>query len=223
MALPSTAGEKPQPSRIVRTSGFFRLPAITGGTPSARRTARRAPSSSSMRRSWLYFAMRSVRLAEPVLIWPAPRGHRQVRDERIFRFARAVRDDRRCSPRSAAICIASSVSVSVPIWFTLIRIELAMPFSMPCASRSVLVTNRSSPTSWILLAERLRQQLPALPIVFRHAVFNRDDRILPHPIGPELHHLLGGALALVGFLEDVLASCPCRRIRWPPGSSAMPI
>src|SRR5260370_40101038 len=29
------------------------------------------PSSSSMRRSWLYFAMRSVRLAEPVLIWPA--------------------------------------------------------------------------------------------------------------------------------------------------------
>ena len=24
-----------------------------------------------MRRSWLYLAMRSVRLAEPVLIWPA--------------------------------------------------------------------------------------------------------------------------------------------------------
>src|SRR6266446_5554239 len=30
-----------------------------------------APNSSSMRRSWLYLAMRSVRLAEPVLIWPA--------------------------------------------------------------------------------------------------------------------------------------------------------
>jgi hypothetical protein len=29
------------------------------------------PSSSSMRRSWLYLAMRSVREAEPVLIWPA--------------------------------------------------------------------------------------------------------------------------------------------------------
>jgi hypothetical protein len=25
-----------------------------------------------MRRSWLYFAMRSERDAEPVLIWPAP-------------------------------------------------------------------------------------------------------------------------------------------------------
>src|SRR5262249_6888350 len=30
-----------------------------------------SPSSSSIRRSWLYFAMRSVRLADPVLICPA--------------------------------------------------------------------------------------------------------------------------------------------------------
>jgi hypothetical protein len=29
------------------------------------------PRSSAMRRSWLYFAIRSVRLALPVLIWPA--------------------------------------------------------------------------------------------------------------------------------------------------------
>jgi hypothetical protein len=29
------------------------------------------PSSSSIRKSWLYLAMRSDRLAEPVLIWPA--------------------------------------------------------------------------------------------------------------------------------------------------------
>ena len=29
------------------------------------------PSSSSIRISWLYFAIRSVRLIEPVLIWPA--------------------------------------------------------------------------------------------------------------------------------------------------------
>ena len=29
------------------------------------------PSSSSMRRSWLYFAVRSPRASEPVLIWPA--------------------------------------------------------------------------------------------------------------------------------------------------------
>ena len=28
------------------------------------------PSICSMRRSWLYLAVRSVRLSEPVLIWP---------------------------------------------------------------------------------------------------------------------------------------------------------
>src|ERR1019366_8362056 len=31
-----------------------------------------APNCSSMRSNWLYLTMRSVRLAEPVLIWPAP-------------------------------------------------------------------------------------------------------------------------------------------------------
>ena len=40
----------------------------------AARPAKRAigPSSSSIRRSWLYFATRSLREAEPVLIWPQP-------------------------------------------------------------------------------------------------------------------------------------------------------
>ena len=42
------------------------------GSPPARRTRALAPSSSSMRSSWLYLATRSERLAEPVLIWPAP-------------------------------------------------------------------------------------------------------------------------------------------------------
>ena len=44
--------------------------------------------------------------------------------------------------------MASSVSVSVPIWLTLIRIALAIPLSIPSFRMAVLVTNRSSPTSW---------------------------------------------------------------------------
>src|SRR5690606_11620617 len=43
---------------------------------------------------------------------------------------------------------ASNVSESVPIWLTFTRIELAAPVSMPLARNSLLVTNRSSPTSW---------------------------------------------------------------------------
>ncbi len=46
--------------------------------------------------------------------------------------------------------MASIVSVSVPIWLTLIRMLLAMPWSMPRCNRSVLVTNKSSPTSCTL-------------------------------------------------------------------------
>ena len=44
--------------------------------------------------------------------------------------------------------------MSVPIWFTLMRMLLAMPSSMPRCSRSVLVTNRSSPTSCTLSPSR---------------------------------------------------------------------
>ena len=51
-------------------------------------------------------------------------------------------------PAPRAISIASMVSVSVPIWLSLIRTELAAPSSMPRAMRSVFVTSRSSPTSW---------------------------------------------------------------------------
>ena len=43
----------------------------------------------------------------------------------------------------------SSVSVRDPIWLTLMRMELATPRSMPFFKYSALVTNRSSPTSWM--------------------------------------------------------------------------
>ncbi|MNE92521.1 hypothetical protein D3C80_1902560 [compost metagenome] len=46
--------------------------------------------------------------------------------------------------------MASRVSVSEPIWLNLIRIELPMLFSMPSLRILVLVTNKSSPTSWTL-------------------------------------------------------------------------
>src|SRR3954465_7208491 len=102
-----------------------------------------------MRSSWLYFAIRSVREAEPVLICPAP-----VATARSAMNGSSVSPER-CDttavyPARAAIAIASSVSVSVPIWLTLIRIELATPSSMPRLKMEGLVTKRSSPTSWIL-------------------------------------------------------------------------
>ena len=54
-------------------------------------------------------------------------------------------------PTRWAISTDSIVSVSVPIWFTFTSTLLAALFVMPSLIRSVLVTNRSSPTSWTRL------------------------------------------------------------------------
>ena len=62
--------------------------------------------------------------------------------EGILRLARTV-----VYPAFFAISMASKLSVSVPIWFTLTRIELATPSLIPLLSLLVFVTKRSSPTS----------------------------------------------------------------------------
>src|SRR5215470_20426190 len=72
------------------------------------------PSSSSMRSSWLYFAMRSVREAEPVLIWPAP-----VATARSAIKVSSVSPERwemmELKPALRASSMASMVSVTLPI------------------------------------------------------------------------------------------------------------
>src|SRR3569832_2551004 len=103
-----------------------------------------------MRISWLYLAMRSERLSEPVLICP-----------QLQATARSAIVESSVSPERwditdvyaarCAISTASRVSDSEPIWLTFTRIELAPPILMPDDRRSVLVTHRSSPTSWIFL------------------------------------------------------------------------
>src|SRR5947208_3170242 len=111
-----------------------------------------------MRRSWLYLATRSVRESEPVLICPA-----------LVATARSAMNVSSVSPERCEIIewypdlrpssIASIVSVTLPIWFSLIRIAFAMPSMIPRASRSVFVTKRSSPTSWIFFFDDLLPML----------------------------------------------------------------
>ena len=58
-----------------------------------------------------------------------------------------------------AISMVSRVSVTVPIWFSLMRMELATPSAMPSARMEGLVTNTSSPTSWVR-SPRLAVSMP---------------------------------------------------------------
>ncbi len=104
-------------------------------------------SSSSIFKSRLYFATRSERHGAPVLIWPAltatERSAIKASSVSPERWEMTVR-----YPAFLAVSIASMLSVSVPIWFTFMRIAFPAWSRMPFFKRFVFVTNKSSPTSW---------------------------------------------------------------------------
>ena len=50
-------------------------------------------------------------------------------------------------------------------------------------------------------AERGRQRLPPVPVAFREAVFDRDNRVLPQPVFEELDHLSEVRSASPDFLK----------------------
>jgi len=53
------------------------------------------------------------------------------------------------------------------------------------------------------LTEAVGQQLPAIPVAFIAAVFNREDRVFFAEAGQKLDHLFAGAFAAVALVEDV--------------------
>mmetsp|Transcript_25430 Transcript_25430/g.40664 ORF Transcript_25430/g.40664 Transcript_25430/m.40664 type:complete len:389 (-) Transcript_25430:289-1455(-) len=100
-----------------------------------------------MRSSWLYLARRSERQGAPVLIWPVARP-----TARSAMYESSVSPDRwdviTPHPAFFAMRTASIASEMVPIWFTLSSRALHALPSMAVATRSGLVTSRSSPTTW---------------------------------------------------------------------------
>src|SRR5258708_4373456 len=90
--------------------------------------------------------MRSVRLAEPVLIWqvPSATARSAIVVSSVSPLRRLMTD---VYPLRCANSTAEIVSDNDPIWLTLTRMLLATPSSIPCCKRLTFVTNRSSPTS----------------------------------------------------------------------------
>ena len=108
-------------------------------------------------------------------------------------------------PWARAMSIVCSVSLSVPIWLSLMRMALAESSSMPRASRSGLVTKKSSPTSWHLSPTFSVSFFQPCPVVLAEAVLEADDGVLVDPVGPELDHLAGlQRAAFLGQLVGVL-------------------
>merc|ERR1719440_2188421 len=107
-----------------------------------------SPSSSSMRRSWLYFARRSERHGAPVLICPVRRPTTKSA-MKVSSVSPERCDTITPQPASWLILHASIASVTEPIWFTFRRRALHAFFSIPIFTRVGLVTVKSSPTIWI--------------------------------------------------------------------------
>ena len=109
--------------------------------------------------------------------------------------------------------MASIVSVSVPIWLTLIRMLLAMPSSMPRLQPLGVGDEQVVADQLHRRAEPLGQQLPAVPIVLAAAVFDRADRVFVDPAGQQIDH--AGRVELLSVDRvDLLAWR--RRTRWRP-------
>ena len=108
-----------------------------------------SPKSSSILRSWLYFAILSDLDKEPVLICPTF-NPTAISDIVVSSVSPDLWDTTAVHPESLAKFIASMVSVNVPIWLGLIRIEFALFSFIALCKYLRLVTNKSSPTSWHL-------------------------------------------------------------------------
>ena len=148
-----------------------------------------------MRSSWLYLAMRSVRLAEPVLIWPAlvatAMSAMVVSSVSPLRWLMMV-----VKPLRWASSMASSVSVSVPIWLTLIRMLLA-GLLVDALLQALGVGDEQVVADQLDLAAQLaRQLLPAVPVVLGQAVLDGADRPLLAQLLPQVDHLVGAGDAI---------------------------
>ena len=66
----------------------------------------------------------------------------------------------------------------MPIWLTLIRIELAQPFFDALGQPLDVGDEQVVADELELVAELLGQLGPAVPVVLGQAVFDADDRVL---------------------------------------------
>ena len=127
-----------------------------------------------MRMSWLYFAVRSERESEPVLIWPqlvATARSAMVRP----RSRRCGGTSRRNSPRAAPFDGVQRLGQRADL-VDLDQDRVGEPSrypapTAPCWSRR----DRRRPAG--SARRSFGQRLPALPVVLRHAVLDRDDRV----------------------------------------------
>ena len=150
----------------------------------------------------MYFATRSLRDGAPVLIWPVP-----IATTRSAIVVSSVSPERcdtiAVQPARRARSIASIVSVSVPIWLSLISTEFAELSSIARWMRVRVRDEQVVADELDPVAEPTGELGPAGPVVLGQAVLDRDDREPVRPVGPEIDELAG--LERPAFLREDVA------------------
>ena len=124
-----------------------------------------------MRSNWLYLAMRSLRLAEPVLIWPGAEADGEVGNEGVFGFARAVRDHRGVAVAAAELDGADGFRHRANL-VQLDQNRIGHAF-FDAARQPLRVGHEDIVSDQLnLAAQLLGEQRPAFPIVLREAVLD---------------------------------------------------
>ena len=156
-----------------------------GGPPregAGARVAAASSSSSSMRSSWLYLATRSRAGRRAGLDLAAVRGDREVGDGGVLGLAGPVADH-----AAEAVAVGERHGVErLGQRADLVDLDQqrvgATARRCRGASRSGLVTNRSSPTICTRSPSSCGERAPALPVVLVQRVLDRDDRVGVEPV-----------------------------------------
>ena len=159
-------------------------------------------------------AVRSPRDASPDFICPAFVA--TARSAIMVSSVSPLGGDHDAELAVAPAPIASSVSVSDPIWFTLTKIALPRrldPSLEPLGVRDEqVVADQLNP-----FAERRVKEIPPFPIVLRERILERDDREPIEQVRPEGDHVVRsiavGALEVIAGILVELASRGVERDR----------
>ena len=153
-----------------------------------------------MRSSWLYLATRSLSAGGAGLDLAGVQRQRQVGNGGVLGLAGAVGRNGGVARLVRHLDGLERLRDRADL-VQLDEDGVAAAQLMPLARRSVLVTNRSSPTSWTLPPSSFGHLLPAFPVLFIQAVLDGVDGVLLDQLLPVCDQFLAGKdLAALGQL-----------------------
>src|SRR5579884_3887655 len=203
MAFASRSARYPQPSRMMRTTGlglgmcfYFQTGSLsTGDCGFTKEFCTFA--------QFFFYAQQLVVFGDPVraacragLDLSGLEADREVGDEGVFGFAGTMRNDRGISVPPGQVDSVNRFRNSPDlVQLNEDGIGHALVNTLP---QTLRVRNKNIVTDKLdLVIKLLRQPFPAIPIILGKTILDRNDRVLPHPVGIKRDHFISGLSRLI--------------------------